>query len=77
MIVWINGALGSGKSTLTDRLREHLPDAVVFDPEYLGYALREYVPHLPATSRTSGCGVTWSPKPRWDCASTARRSSCR
>ena len=43
MIVWVNGAFGSGKSTLTEELHRRWPDAIVFDPEYLGYALRSYI----------------------------------
>ncbi|MFI1467124.1 AAA family ATPase [Streptomyces wuyuanensis] len=43
MIVWVNGAFGSGKSTLVDELRTRLPEALVFDPETVGYVLREIV----------------------------------
>ncbi|MFI0087852.1 AAA family ATPase [Streptomyces bobili] len=43
MIVWVNGAFGSGKSTLVDELRPRWPEALVFDPEMVGYALREIV----------------------------------
>ena len=44
MIVWINGGFGSGKSTLTQQLTARRPDAIVFDPEYVGYMLRQFVP---------------------------------
>ena len=44
MIVWINGAFGSGKTTLTEELQRRRGDAVVFDPEYIGFVLRESVP---------------------------------
>ncbi|MFJ1751823.1 AAA family ATPase [Kitasatospora sp. NPDC088134] len=44
MIVWVNGAFGSGKSTLVEELRGRLPEALVFDPETVGYLLREVVP---------------------------------
>jgi hypothetical protein len=44
VIVWINGAFGAGKTTLADELGGHLPDAVLFDPEYVGYILRRWVP---------------------------------
>ena len=44
MIVWINGAFGSGKTTLVEELRSRRPNAVVFDPEHIGYMLRELVP---------------------------------
>ncbi|MEU6705418.1 AAA family ATPase [Streptomyces wuyuanensis] len=43
MIVWVNGAFGSGKSTLVDELRTGLPEALVFDPETVGCVLREIV----------------------------------
>ncbi|MFE1797918.1 AAA family ATPase [Streptomyces sp. NPDC059517] len=43
MIVWVNGAFGSGKSTLVDELRPHRPEALVYDPEMVGYVLREIV----------------------------------
>ncbi|MEU9607225.1 AAA family ATPase [Streptomyces sp. NPDC048057] len=44
MIVWVNGAFGSGKTTLVDALRPHWPEALVYDPEQVGYLLREIVP---------------------------------
>ena len=44
MIVWINGAFGGGKSTLAEELHRRLPDAMPFDPEYVGYLLRMWVP---------------------------------
>lgn len=37
MIVWVNGAFGSGKTTLVDELRERWPEALVYDPEMVGY----------------------------------------
>lgn len=43
MIVWVNGAFGSGKSTLVDELRPRWPEALVYDPETVGYVLREIV----------------------------------
>lgn len=48
MIVWINGAFGAGKTTLADVLRERLPESLSFDPEYVGYLLRQSVPDRPA-----------------------------
>jgi hypothetical protein len=42
-IVWINGAFGSGKTTLTGELHRRRPDALVYDPEQIGYVLREIV----------------------------------
>ncbi|UUU22922.1 ATP-binding protein [Streptomyces sp. DSM 40750] len=43
MIVWVNGAFGSGKTTLVEELRGRWPEALVFDPEVVGYVLREIV----------------------------------
>lgn len=43
-IVWINGAFGRGKTTLAEALHWRLPDAMSFDPEYVGYILRMWVP---------------------------------
>ena len=44
MIVWINGAYGSGKTTLVTEITRRRPDAVVFDPEQIGHLLRESIP---------------------------------
>ncbi|MEU0204259.1 MULTISPECIES: AAA family ATPase [unclassified Streptomyces] len=43
MIVWVNGAFGSGKTTLVDELRARWPEALVFDPEMVGFVLRQIV----------------------------------
>jgi hypothetical protein len=43
-IIWLNGAFGVGKSTTALELRRLLPDAVLFDPEEVGYMLRRIVP---------------------------------
>jgi gluconate kinase len=44
VIIWINGAFGAGKTTLAEELMRRMPEAVLFDPEYVGYILREWVP---------------------------------
>jgi predicted kinase len=44
MMIWINGAFGAGKSTLADELHRRLPEAMAFDPEYVGYILQRWVP---------------------------------
>jgi hypothetical protein len=43
VIVWVNGAFGSGKTTLVDELRPRWPEVLVYDPELVGYVLREVV----------------------------------
>ena len=43
MIVWINGAFGSGKTTTAGLLTKRLEGAKVFDPEYVGYMLMPFV----------------------------------
>jgi hypothetical protein len=43
VIVWINGAFGSGKSTTADRVVKMLDGATKFDPEYVGYMLMPFV----------------------------------
>ncbi|WP_405484635.1 AAA family ATPase [Streptomyces sp. NBC_00009] len=43
MIVWVNGAFGSGKTTLVEALHLRWPEALVFDPEMVGFVLREVV----------------------------------
>lgn len=44
MIVWINGAFGGGKTTLALELHGWLPDALPFDPEYVGAILAKWAP---------------------------------
>ena len=44
MIVWLDGAFGAGKTTLASELHRRLPDALPFDPEHVGFVLRQWVP---------------------------------
>ncbi|MFF7612233.1 hypothetical protein [Streptomyces lavendulae] len=39
MIVWVNGAFGSGKTTLVAELSGRWPEALVYDPEMVGFAV--------------------------------------
>lgn len=43
LIVWVNGAFGSGKTTLVDELRPRWPEALLYDPEMVGFMLRKIV----------------------------------
>lgn len=44
MILWINGAFGSGKTTVSYALHRRLPDSFVYDPENIGFFLRKNMP---------------------------------
>ena len=54
VIIWLNGGFGAGKTTLAEKLRRRLPDAVVYDPEDVGLMLWKWMPpngdfqHLPS-----------------------------
>lgn len=48
MIVWLNGPFGAGKTTTTRRLLDRRPRWRSFDPEQVGYLLREGLTGLPA-----------------------------
>jgi len=44
MIIWINGAFGSGKTSTAFELHRRLPDSFVYDPENVGYFIRQNAP---------------------------------
>ncbi len=44
MIIWINGAFGSGKTTCAYELHRRLPNSYVYDPENIGYTIRDNIP---------------------------------
>ncbi len=44
MIVWINGAFGSGKTSAAIELNKRLMGSKLYDPEEFGLFLREHVP---------------------------------
>jgi AAA domain len=48
MMIWINGAFGAGKTTLAEELHRRLPEALAFDPEYVGFILTRWVPKPPS-----------------------------
>lgn len=43
MIVWINGPFGGGKTTSANRVVERLDNCRLFDPEWIGYLLRDHL----------------------------------
>ncbi|WP_078551590.1 AAA family ATPase [Bacillus alkalicellulosilyticus] len=44
MIIMINGAFGVGKTTIANELQKKLKNSMVYDPEEIGYMLRNIVP---------------------------------
>lgn len=78
MIIWVNAPFGSGKTTLVDELHRRRPDALVYDPEQIGFVLRTIV-DVP-TGNFQDLRVwrdRWPAWP-WDCwRSTGVRSWCR
>lgn len=44
MIIWINGAFGSGKTTTSYELERRIPNSFVYDPENIGFFIRKNVP---------------------------------
>lgn len=47
MIIWLSGAYGVGKSTVARALATTLPNALIFDAEEVGNAVRENYPNYP------------------------------
>lgn len=50
MIIWLNGAFGSGKTQTAFELKRRIPGSFVYDPEEFGFCLRKCQPkslHLP------------------------------
>ena len=48
MIIWINGPFGAGKTTLAKRLRDRRSKSLIFDPEEIGFVVKETLP-MPAS----------------------------
>jgi cytidylate kinase len=44
MIIWINGAFGSGKTQTAYELSRRIPNSFIYDPENIGYFIRENIP---------------------------------
>ncbi len=48
LLAWINGPFGAGKSSVTDQLTRIVDKIIVFDPDEVGFHLRQWVP-MPAS----------------------------
>lgn len=44
MIIWINGAFGSGKTQTAHELQRRLNNSFIYDPENAGYFIRKNIP---------------------------------
>lgn len=44
MIIWLNGAFGSGKSTVATKLNNILNKSIIYDPELIGVFLMDNLP---------------------------------
>ena len=44
MIIMINGAFGVGKTTIANMLQNEMDNSMIFDPEEIGYMLRNIIP---------------------------------
>jgi cytidylate kinase len=44
VVVWLNGPFGVGKTTVAKALAAEMIDALIFDPELVGFMLRKIVP---------------------------------
>ena len=44
MIIWINGAFGAGKTSVSELLVQRIANARIFDPEDIGYIIQKTFP---------------------------------
>lgn len=44
MIIWINGAFGSGKTQTAHELQRRIHNSFIYDPENVGYFIRKNIP---------------------------------
>jgi gluconate kinase len=44
MIIWVNGPFGGGKSSVAAELLHQIPQATLYDPEEVGFMLRNLLP---------------------------------
>lgn len=55
LIIMINGAFGVGKTTIANRLLSEIENSMLYDPEEIGYMLRNLIPiHIKRTESPSG-----------------------
>ena len=52
MIIWINGAFGSGKSSVAEAISLRIQESFVYDPEQVGYFLWD---NFPENLKRKGC----------------------
>jgi hypothetical protein len=50
MIIWVNGAFGSGKTQASHELHRRIPGSFIYDPENIGYFLQKNIPRAMAKS---------------------------
>lgn len=58
MVIWISGAYGVGKSALAEELENRMENAMIFDAEAVGNAVRDNYPGKP-------CGLIFEDYPLW------------
>nr|ADC96673.1 kinase [Streptomyces sp. SN-1061M] len=68
--MWINGPFGAGKSTVTDELVRTVKKIIMFDPEEVGFHLRQWVP-MPASEDFQDLGC-WRDLVGQSCAAFVR-----
>lgn len=44
MIIWLNGAFGSGKTQTSYELERRIPNSLVYDPENIGFFINRNIP---------------------------------
>lgn len=44
MIIWLNGAFGSGKTQTSYELERRIPNSLVYDPENIGFFIKRNIP---------------------------------
>ncbi len=44
MIIWVNGAFGSGKTQTSFELHRRIPNSFVYDPENIGFFIDKNIP---------------------------------